>query len=59
MLLKEIRESWGMFIKPQRKLLINSVNKAIILDRKGYILDANTNLFSPIFEESLLGYLNI
>jgi hypothetical protein len=43
----------------QRKLLINSVNKAIILDRKGYILDANTNLFSPVFEESLLGYLNI
>lgn len=43
----------------QRKLLINSVNKAIILDRNGLIFDANTNLFSPVIEDDLLGYLNI
>jgi len=43
----------------RKKLLINSVNKAIILSDKGVILDANTNLFSPDFEDSLLGYLNM
>ncbi len=41
------------------KLLLNSMNKAIILNKNSVILDANTNLFSPNFEEMLLGYLNM
>lgn len=40
------------------KLLINSMNKAIVLNTRGVILDGHTNLFSPNIEENLLGYLN-
>lgn len=43
----------------EMKLLINSMNKAIILDSKGIILDGHTNLFSPSIEDNLLGYLNM
>ncbi len=42
----------------EMKLLLNSMNKAIFLDENSIIIDANTNLFSPKFEEMLLGYLN-
>jgi hypothetical protein len=41
------------------KLLINSMNKAIIIDKNSMILDGHTNLFSPNIEENLLGYLNM
>ncbi len=40
------------------KLIISSVSKAIILDRKSIILEGNSNLFNPNFESLLLGYLN-
>ena len=43
----------------EQKLLINSMNKAIIVDRKGTIRDGHTNLFSPTIEDNLLGFLNI
>jgi hypothetical protein len=43
----------------EQKLLINSINKAIIVDENGIILDGHTNLFSPTIEENLLGYLNL
>ncbi len=46
-------------IDAENKLLINSINKAIIVDKHGKIRDANTNLFSPTIEDNLLGYLNI
>lgn len=41
------------------KLLINSMNKAIIIDKRGIILDGHTNLFAPSIEDHLLGYLNM
>jgi len=43
----------------EKKLLINSTNKAIIVDKNGEIRDGHTNLFSPTIEENLLGFLNI
>ena len=43
----------------EQKLLINSMNKAIIVDKDGIILDGHSNLFSPTIEENLLGYLNL
>ncbi len=43
----------------EQKLLINSINKAIIVDKNGVILDGHTNLFSPTIEVNLLGYLNL
>jgi hypothetical protein len=43
----------------EQKLVINSANKAIVINAKGVILNGNTNLFSQHFETSLLGYLNM
>ncbi len=42
----------------QKKLVLNSINKVIILDKKGIILEGNSNMFNNNFEELLLGYLN-
>ena len=42
----------------RKKLVINSMNKAIIVDRKGMILEGNTNLFNREIEDQLLGFLN-
>jgi hypothetical protein len=42
----------------EKKLLINSANKAIILDKHGIILKGNTSLFDQNIETILLGYLN-
>jgi len=39
----------------EKKLLINSANKAIILDEKGFIIDGNISLFNPNIETVLLG----
>ncbi len=44
--------------KAEKVLVINSMNKSIILDEKGVILESNTNLFSKSLEKMLLGYLN-
>ena len=41
-----------------QKLIINSANKAIILDKNGSILDSNSSLFSTNIESLLLAYAN-
>ena len=42
----------------EKKLVLTSVNKALILDKDGMILEGNTNLLSTEIEELLLGYIN-
>ena len=42
----------------EKKLVIYSVNKAIIVDKKGSILEGSTNLFNLNFEETLQSFLN-
>lgn len=39
-------------------LVINFINKVMIVDKNGVIIDNNTNLFSVTFEEELLSILN-
>ncbi len=39
-------------------LLINSNNKALILDKNGIILEGNSHIFNQNFENKLLGFLN-
>lgn len=46
------------FDDAEMKLLVNSVNKSMIVDSKGKILDGNTNIFSIDIEQQLLGYIN-
>jgi len=49
------------FIKPEKArkdLVINSINKVMLLDRNAEIIDPNANMFSTRFEELLLGLLN-
>ncbi len=41
-----------------KKLVLNSMNKVFILDKKGVILEGKTNMFNTNFEELLLGFLN-
>jgi len=42
----------------ENRLVINRINKAIIVNKKGVILEGNTNLFNKNIEELLLGYIN-
>lgn len=42
----------------EKKLVINSANKAIVMDADGIILEGNTSLFNINIEATLLGYLN-
>ncbi len=42
----------------EKKLVLNAVNKVIIVDKNGVILEGKTNMFNTNFEELLLGYLN-
>ncbi|WP_186989484.1 TlpA family protein disulfide reductase [Constantimarinum furrinae] len=44
--------------KAEAALVINSANKAIIVDKDGTILEGNTNLFNSLIEAQLLGILN-
>lgn len=46
------------FDDAEMKLIIDSVNKAMIVDENGTILNGNTNIFDRSIEEELLGYLN-
>jgi len=49
------------FIEPstaRKDLVINSINKVMIIDGNGVIADPNANMFSTRFEELLLGLLN-
>ncbi|MEX2349664.1 MAG: thioredoxin-like domain-containing protein [Flavobacteriaceae bacterium] len=40
------------------ELIINNINKAMIIDKNGVIVDNHTNLFNTYFEQELLGHLN-
>ncbi len=42
----------------EKKLLVNTINKSMIVDANGKILDGNTNIFSVGIEQELLGYIN-
>ena len=42
----------------EMKLVINSVNKSMIVDTDGNIVNGNTNLFGGHIEQQMLGYLN-
>lgn len=42
----------------ETKLVLNSMNKAIILDANGIILDGNTNIQSTLIENDLLALMN-
>ena len=44
--------------KAEKELVIYTVNKAIIVDENGIIINGSTNLFNINIEEILLGYLN-
>lgn len=45
-------------LKAMEHLIINTVNKSMIIDENSKIIDNHTNLFSSHFEEELLGLLN-
>ncbi|MEZ4779301.1 MAG: hypothetical protein R2786_07975 [Flavobacteriaceae bacterium] len=46
------------FNDAEQKLLVNYVNKSIIVDKDLKILDGNSNIFNASIEEQLLGHLN-
>ncbi|MBL4663451.1 MAG: hypothetical protein JKY22_07845 [Flavobacteriaceae bacterium] len=46
------------FKDAEQKLIIDSVNKAMIIDEDGTILNGNTNIFDMAIESKLLGFLN-
>jgi len=41
-----------------KKLVLNAMNKVIILDKNGVIIKGKTNMYNANFEELLLGFLN-
>ncbi|MAZ72249.1 MAG: hypothetical protein CMC70_03790 [Flavobacteriaceae bacterium] len=43
----------------ERRLVLTSNNKALIIKKNGEILESNTNLFSPDIEKQLLEFLNL
>ncbi len=44
--------------KAMEHLIVNTVNKSMIIDKDAKIIDNHTNMFSVRFEEQLLGILN-
>ena len=44
--------------KSEKELVIHTINKAIIVDKSGTIINGSANLFNANIEENLLGYLN-
>lgn len=42
----------------EKKLILNPMSKAIILDKNAVILEGKTNMFNMNFEQLLLGFLN-
>ncbi|HBY66611.1 MAG TPA: hypothetical protein DEG69_01850 [Flavobacteriaceae bacterium] len=42
----------------EKKLVLTSVHKALIVDKDGVIIEGNTNLLSPEIEQQLLDYIN-
>lgn len=45
-------------IDAEKKLVLSSMNKVIVLDKNAVILEGKTNMFNTNFEELLLGFLN-
>ena len=49
------------FVEPEiarKKLVINRIQKVMILDKNAILADSNANMFDTYFEETLLGLLN-
>lgn len=46
------------FVDAEIKLLVNYINKSIVVDSNQKILNSNSNIFSTQIEEQLLGHLN-
>ncbi|WP_405212034.1 TlpA family protein disulfide reductase [Dokdonia sp. Asnod2-E02] len=42
----------------RKQLVLNDINKTIVLDKKGVILNSHANIHSSKFENELLAYLN-
>ena len=42
----------------EKELVLTSINKAIVVDKDGVILESNTSLLKLTFESELLGFLN-
>ncbi|MFK5983299.1 MAG: hypothetical protein QM499_10320 [Flavobacteriaceae bacterium] len=55
---KEAEYQFENLSKAEKELVIYTVNKAIIVDEKGTIINGSTNLFNINMEAVLLGYLN-
>jgi len=45
-------------LEAEKQLVIYALNKAIIVDKKGVIIDGSSNLYKSTIEKTLLGYLN-
>ncbi len=43
----------------ERRLVLNSNSKALIIDKNGEIMESNTNIFHPSMEDQLLAFLNL
>lgn len=54
----EFEYQFERFDIAEMKLVINSVNKSMIIDTDGSIVNGNTNLFGGHIEQHMLGYLN-
>lgn len=46
------------FDDAEMKLLVNNVNKSMLIDKNGVIMDGNTNIFGLDIEQELLGFIN-
>lgn len=46
------------FTDAEKKFVLNAMNKVLIVDKNGIILEGKTNMFNTNFEELLLGFLN-
>lgn len=55
---KSFEYQFDNITEAQRKLVLNSVNKAFIVNKEGIILESNTNLFNKEIETQLLANLN-
>lgn len=43
----------------ERRLVLHSNSKALVIDKDGKILESNTNIFHPSIEHQLLAFLNL
>ncbi|WP_274475807.1 TlpA family protein disulfide reductase [Mangrovimonas aestuarii] len=45
-------------LRAKETLAINAINKVMIVDKNSKIVDCNANMFSPMFEEEILGLIS-